>query len=305
MKKIIKAVSVLLAVAMVLTLIPLTAFAVGGTCGETMNWTYADGVLTLTGTGAMNSFSAYDAPWDSYAGEITSVSIASGITSIGQNAFRGCENLKSVTFPSSVKNLAANCFNGSGLETVTFEGTSVDQVVNTAFSGVKGASFNLPAGFTVNYQRSGSNYIYNPVTLSTSNYQTFFGTKNYAFFSGSITVYWVNEDGTILEIDSNVTSGTTPTYDGATPTKSGNYVFDAWTPALGNITADMIYTATFAMVYDINEDGVGDVGDIGFILSAAAGETAMSASQRSKADLNSDGVVDAFDAAWLDRYFFS
>ena len=246
MKKTLKVVSVFLAIAMILTLLPLNVFAVGGTCGANMNWTYSDGVLTLTGSGTMNTFSAYDSPWAEYEDDITSVSIASGITSIGTNAFRDCNNLKSITFPSSITQITANSFNGSGLETVTFEGSYVDQVVTTAFSGVKGASFHFPAGFIVNYKRSGSNYINEPFVLSTDNYQTYFGAKNYAFFSGSITVYWVNEDGTILEIDPNVTSGTTPTYDGATPTKSGNYVFDTWTPAVGNITSDMVYKATFA-----------------------------------------------------------
>lgn len=58
-------------------------------------------------------------------------------------------------------------------------------------------------------------------------------------------------------------------------------------------------------IYDINEDGVMDVNDIGFIISASAGLVTMTASQEAKADLNGDGVVDAFDAAELDRIMFS
>ena len=56
--------------------------------------------------------------------------------------------------------------------------------------------------------------------------------------------------------------------------------------------------------YDINEDGVEDVNDIGFIISASVGEVEMTALQSAKADLNDDGVVDAFDAAVLDRIMF-
>ena len=58
-------------------------------------------------------------------------------------------------------------------------------------------------------------------------------------------------------------------------------------------------------IYDINEDGFEDINDIAFIISACVGEAEMTASQSAKADLNGDGIVDAFDAAWLDRYFYS
>ena len=58
-------------------------------------------------------------------------------------------------------------------------------------------------------------------------------------------------------------------------------------------------------MYDINEDGYEDIDDIAFIISASVGAITMTASQEAKADLNNDGVVDAFDAAKLDRILFS
>jgi|GEM_PF-6278352 len=64
-------------------------------------------------------------------------------------------------------------------------------------------------------------------------------------------------------------------------------------------------TLAFRELLDINEDGVEDINDIAFIISACVGEAEMTASQSAKADLNGDGIVDAFDAAWLDRYFYS
>ena len=64
------------------------------------------------------------------------------------------------------------------------------------------------------------------------------------------TVTWLNYDGTELELDTNVRAGTTPSYDGATPTKAEDadytYTFKEWSPALTGVLADATYTATFS-----------------------------------------------------------
>ncbi len=81
----------------------------------------------------------------------------------------------------------------------------------------------------------------------------------------SYTVTWKNDDGTELEKDENVPYGTTPTFDGAEPTKPStaekNYIFSGWTPEISAVSGDVTYTATFAEVgatYTIiwqNDDG--------------------------------------------------
>ena len=63
------------------------------------------------------------------------------------------------------------------------------------------------------------------------------------------TVRWVNYDGTILETDENVPYGTTPTYNGSTPTKVDDhgikYTFSGWTPTIVPIYCDVTYTAKY------------------------------------------------------------
>ena len=68
------------------------------------------------------------------------------------------------------------------------------------------------------------------------------------------TVKWVVE-GKTVETDENVAYGTTPSYDGAEPTKAGNaqysYTFKSWTPVVSTVKGDVTYTATFTQ--SVNE----------------------------------------------------
>jgi hypothetical protein len=105
--------------------------------------------------------------------------------------------------------------------------------------------------------------------------------------------------------DSSITVGS---YTGSVKIADGQKLTDGQDVYKGSISnnsklADKTLVAC-SFNNDINEDGVEDVNDIGFIISASVGEVEMTALQSAKADLNGDGAVDAFDAAVLDRIMF-
>lgn len=67
------------------------ATTIGGSCGTDVNWTYADGVLTISGSGAMDDFTSDNLqPWKEYCESITTVLIQDGVTSIGNSALCNC-----------------------------------------------------------------------------------------------------------------------------------------------------------------------------------------------------------------------
>ena len=97
-----------------------TIFAANGTCGDNLTWDLTDGVLTISGTGAMADYeSASPAPWDAYKENVISVVINDGITTIGKRAFYNIDAMTSVTMPNSLTTIGDNAFYScDGLTTI-------------------------------------------------------------------------------------------------------------------------------------------------------------------------------------------
>ena len=83
----------------------------GGGHGENVVWTLdSDGKLEFSGQGDIVVIKTTSRPWYAYLSEIQTVVIGEGVTSTGKFAFESCENLTSVTLPSTLKTIAASAF---------------------------------------------------------------------------------------------------------------------------------------------------------------------------------------------------
>ena len=179
-----KTLSILITFAMLLALLPggfitvSAATAESGSCGDNLTWMLEDGVLTISGTGDMYSYTYKNyngsyittAPWGSKSfstviinssvtsiGEyafyrctgLTSVTIGDSVTSIGNEAFSGCTGLTSVTIPDGVTSIGGGAFYGcTGLTSVTI-GNGVTSIGEQAFYGCTGlTSVTIPDSVT-------------------------------------------------------------------------------------------------------------------------------------------------------------
>lgn len=149
------------------------------------------------------------------------------VTFVSNNGDYGTVSPTSI---ASVPHGSAVSINGSNV--LTLNGTNVTPT---------------PASSTAQYTYAFSNWSVSSGTAITSA-QTI--TATFTRTTNTYTVTWKNYDGTTLETDEGVAYGTTPTYDGSTPTKTADlintYAFSGWSPAVGAITGNTIYTAQFA-----------------------------------------------------------
>ena len=87
-----------------------------GTCGETneacsysVSLKNGKQTLSISGNGAMTQFNINDIPWKNQKSSIEAIEIT-GVTTIGNNAFKGISNVTELRIPSSVKTINNEAF---------------------------------------------------------------------------------------------------------------------------------------------------------------------------------------------------
>ena len=127
-----------------------TRVLASGECGATGNdvtWTlYRDGRFVVSGIGDMRDYTGADSlPWYANRNDIKTVDIQSGVTSVGNNAFRTCSNITSVSLPASLTRIGDVAFyQCSALAAVTIP-ESVTAIGANAFGYCALTTVTIPA----------------------------------------------------------------------------------------------------------------------------------------------------------------
>ncbi len=103
-----------------------------GKCGENLTWTLKDGVLTVSGEGAMEDYTSFTKPFADL--EFTKAVISDGVTSIGAYAFYECETLTELTIADSVTSIGARACSNCAALTDTAIPENVTGIGSLAFS---------------------------------------------------------------------------------------------------------------------------------------------------------------------------
>lgn len=123
-----------------------------GNCGKNVTWVlHNDGTLMISGRGEMDNFSSSQLPWAKEKNKsfIKKVIIENGVTSIGDDAFSGCEALTNVIIPDSITSIGKNVFsNCTSLTSISIP-NSVNKIGESTFSQCCSLiSVTIPEGVT-------------------------------------------------------------------------------------------------------------------------------------------------------------
>jgi len=121
-------------------------------CGTDVRCSFNSGIFTANGTGAMANYTSANTaalskassviapvttPWEIYKSLITSVIIEDGVTSIGNAAFDGSENLTSVKIGSGVTSIGEMAFhNCNNIDSIHIFSAAPPAVAASTFTGV-------------------------------------------------------------------------------------------------------------------------------------------------------------------------
>lgn len=110
-----------------------------GSCGESLTWHFADGTLTISGSGTMEEYSNRNVPpWREFADGITKVDLPDGLTNISRSAFVGFVNLTEIQIPETVTAIGMQAFSECSSLTSLVIPDSVQTISSMAFFGCTG-----------------------------------------------------------------------------------------------------------------------------------------------------------------------
>ncbi|MDE6589277.1 MAG: leucine-rich repeat protein, partial [Oscillospiraceae bacterium] len=139
-----RTISFLLALCLVLGTLPIADAAsdlVSGSCGPNATYTLANGVLTISGSGPVNTRPWYNRYFSlDMSHTITQLVIQEGITALTSRAFDHCERLSQVEIADSVTHIGVYCFdNTPWLAAQTDDFVVVGDGVLLSYNGPDGA----------------------------------------------------------------------------------------------------------------------------------------------------------------------
>ena len=263
------------------------------------------------------------------------------VTAIGDYAFNDCTLLTDVTIPYCVTSISDHAFDGcTGLNVINgYAGTCAEtfalgngcdfHYLGIAYE-VKNGTAEITAvtdprsvvtvpssidGYTVTsigkkafYKNNTITQVILPATLTSIGNASFYGCSN---------LETVNIPDGVTKIGRSAFFACDSLGDLFIPASVTEIVADAFfgcgsmdtiTGYLDTAAQDYAEAYDFNFVYldvitkgDFNTDGSVDINDVGGIMFATANELKITNKQRLSGDLNDDGVVDAFDAAAVDR----
>ena len=116
-----------------------------GTCGEGVTWSYEDGTLTISGTGAMSKASDEEWGWEEANLSFSKLVIEDGVTSIEKSAFYTTDGLSEVTMADSVEYIGGHAFYGcKSLKEVKLP-SGLQELHGATFSGCENLNtINIP-----------------------------------------------------------------------------------------------------------------------------------------------------------------
>ena len=133
----------------------ISPIVASGKSGDNITWKLRqNGTLQIDGTGSMKNYDYYPAPWcydysrDIYRSQkVKMVIIGMGVTSIGRDAFYGCENMISIFMPEGISIIGDGAFSGCSSLIDVYIPESTRSIGGAAFKGCESLTkIRIPEG---------------------------------------------------------------------------------------------------------------------------------------------------------------